>query len=57
MKQPKQGLSVFVEHIVLPVEVEPCLLDHPDVPNTRVVEIPDEYRGEIPMAFVTLTGA
>lgn len=29
---------------VAPAELEGCLLDHPDVSNTCVVGVPDEYR-------------
>ncbi|KAJ3574470.1 hypothetical protein NP233_g1748 [Leucocoprinus birnbaumii] len=40
---------------VAPAELEGCLLDHPDVSNTCVVGVPDEYSGEVPMAFVVLS--
>ncbi|KAH9480170.1 putative 4-coumarate--CoA ligase 3 [Psilocybe cubensis] len=40
---------------VAPAELEGCLLDHPDVSNTCVVGIPDEYSGEVPLAYVVLT--
>ncbi|KAF8547466.1 acetyl-CoA synthetase-like protein [Imleria badia] len=39
---------------VAPVELEGCILDHPDVEDTCVVGIPDEYSGELPLAFVVL---
>ncbi|KAF9071241.1 phenylacetyl-CoA ligase [Rhodocollybia butyracea] len=39
---------------VAPAELEGCLLDHPDVGDACVVGIPDEYSGEIPLAFVVL---
>ena len=35
-----------------PAELEGHLLMHPDVADACVVSIPDEYSGEIPMAFV-----
>ncbi|TFK39014.1 phenylacetyl-CoA ligase [Crucibulum laeve] len=38
-----------------PAELEGCLLDHPAVSNACVVGIPDDYSGEIPVAFVVLT--
>lgn len=40
---------------VAPAELEGCLLSHPDVDNTCVVGVPDEYSGEAPMAYVVLT--
>ncbi|KAF5360393.1 hypothetical protein D9756_004584 [Leucocoprinus leucothites] len=40
---------------VAPAELEGCLLEHPDVNNTCVVGVPDEYSGEVPMAFVVLS--
>ncbi|KAK0188049.1 phenylacetyl-CoA ligase [Armillaria mellea] len=40
---------------VAPAELEGCILDHPDVSDTCVVGIPDEYSGEVPLAFVVLT--
>lgn len=39
---------------VAPAELEGCLLDHPDVADACVVGIPDEYSGEIPLAFIVL---
>lgn len=39
---------------VAPAELEGHLLDHPDVADACVVGIPDEYSGEIPLAFVAL---
>lgn len=39
---------------VAPAELEGHLLDHPDVADTCVVGIPDDYSGEVPLAFVTL---
>ncbi|KAI6115791.1 phenylacetyl-CoA ligase [Pisolithus croceorrhizus] len=37
---------------VAPAELEGCILGHPDVGDTCVVGIPDEYSGELPVAFV-----
>ncbi|KAF4577045.1 hypothetical protein EYR36_005032 [Pleurotus pulmonarius] len=37
---------------VAPAELEGCLLDHPDVSDACVVGIPDDFSGEVPMAFV-----
>lgn len=39
---------------VAPAELEGHLLDHPDVSDVCVVGVPDEYSGEVPMAFVCL---
>ncbi|KAG1825334.1 hypothetical protein EV424DRAFT_1391993 [Suillus variegatus] len=39
---------------VAPAELEGCILDHPDVADTCVVPIPDDYSGEVPLAFVVL---
>ncbi|KAJ3733320.1 phenylacetyl-CoA ligase [Lentinula guzmanii] len=39
---------------VAPAELEGCILDHPDVNDTCVVGIPDDYSGEVPLAFVVL---
>ncbi|KAG6853944.1 hypothetical protein C0991_012268 [Blastosporella zonata] len=40
---------------VAPAELEGCILDHPDVASACVVGIPDDYSGELPLAFVVLT--
>lgn len=37
---------------VAPAELEGFLLDHPDVADVCVVGVPDEYSGELPLAFV-----
>nr|BAR45485.1 long chain acyl-CoA synthetase [Gelatoporia subvermispora] len=37
---------------VAPAELEGLLLDHPDVADVCVVGIPDDYSGELPLAFV-----
>ncbi|KAI1786898.1 amp dependent CoA ligase [Ganoderma leucocontextum] len=37
---------------VPPAELEGHLLDHPDVGDVCVVGLPDEYSGELPLAFV-----
>ncbi|KAF8630887.1 hypothetical protein AX17_005245 [Amanita inopinata Kibby_2008] len=42
---------------VAPAELEGCLLDHADVANACVVGVPDDYSGEVPMAFVVLRPA
>ena len=39
---------------VAPAELEGCLLNIPEVADACVVPIPDEYSGEVPMAFVVL---
>ena len=40
---------------VAPAELEGHLLQHPDVADTCVVGVPDDYSGEIPLAFVVLS--
>lgn len=39
---------------VAPAELEGHLLDHPDVADVCVVGVPDDYSGEVPLAFVVL---
>jgi acyl-CoA synthetase (AMP-forming)/AMP-acid ligase II len=39
---------------VAPAELEGCLLDHPDVASACVVGIPDDFCGEVPLAFIVL---
>jgi 4-coumarate--CoA ligase len=39
---------------VAPAELEGHLLDHPAVADAGVIGIPDEFSGEVPMAFITL---
>lgn len=39
---------------VAPAELEGHLLQHPAVADTCVVGVPDEYSGEVPLAFVVL---
>ncbi|KAG8707022.1 hypothetical protein FRC11_007756 [Ceratobasidium sp. 423] len=40
---------------VAPAELEGFLLDHPLVADVGVVGFPDEYSGEIPLAFIALS--
>ncbi|EMD37009.1 hypothetical protein CERSUDRAFT_114908 [Gelatoporia subvermispora B] len=40
---------------VAPAELEGHLLDHPDVTDVCVVSVPDDYSGELPLAFVVLS--
>ena len=40
---------------VAPAELEGCLLDHEDVSDACVVGVPDEFSGEVPLAFVVLS--
>jgi acyl-coenzyme A synthetase/AMP-(fatty) acid ligase len=40
---------------VAPAELEGFLLDHPLVSDVGVVGLPDEYSGEIPLAFIVLS--
>ncbi|KII86993.1 hypothetical protein PLICRDRAFT_177701 [Plicaturopsis crispa FD-325 SS-3] len=39
---------------VAPAELEGFLLGHPDVADVCVVGVPDDYSGEVPLAFVVL---
>jgi len=39
---------------VAPAELEGTLLMHPDVVDACVIPLPDEYNGEVPMAYVVL---
>ena len=39
---------------VAPADLEGCLFDHPDVADVCVVGVPDDYSGEVPLAFVVL---
>lgn len=39
---------------VAPAELEGCLLGVPEVADVCVVPVPDDYSGEVPMAFVVL---
>ncbi|TFK68448.1 acetyl-CoA synthetase-like protein [Pluteus cervinus] len=40
---------------VAPAELEGCLLAHPDVADCCVVGLPDDIRGEVPLAYVVLS--
>ncbi|KAI0003767.1 phenylacetyl-CoA ligase [Russula compacta] len=40
---------------VSPAELEGHILQHPDVVDTCVVGVPDEYSGEVPLAYVVLS--
>ncbi|KZT64337.1 acetyl-CoA synthetase-like protein [Daedalea quercina L-15889] len=42
---------------VAPAELEGHILDHADVSDVCVVGLPDEYSGELPLAFVTPSAA
>lgn len=55
-------LMVFFQEIlkvrgfqVAPAELEGHLLSHPDVADTCVVGVPDDFSGEVPLAFVVLS--
>lgn len=39
---------------VAPAELEGHLLDHPHIADSGVIGLPDEYSGELPLAFVVL---
>jgi 4-coumarate--CoA ligase len=40
---------------VAPAELEGHLLDHPLIDDVGVIGLPDEFSGEVPLAFVVLT--
>jgi acyl-coenzyme A synthetase/AMP-(fatty) acid ligase len=40
---------------VAPAELEGHLLQHPDVADTCVVGVPEDFNGEVPLAFVVLS--
>jgi 4-coumarate--CoA ligase len=40
---------------VAPAELEGHLLDMPDVGDACVIGVPDDYSGEVPMAYVVLS--
>ncbi|KAI0075857.1 amp dependent CoA ligase [Panus rudis PR-1116 ss-1] len=42
---------------VAPAELEGHLLTHPDVSDVCVVGVPDEYSGEVPLAFIVPSAA
>lgn len=44
----------FRGYQVAPADLEGCLFDHPDVADACVVGIPDDYSGEVPLAFIVL---
>lgn len=39
---------------VAPAEIEDLLLGHPKIEDCAVIGVPDDYRGEKPLAFVVL---
>ncbi|KOV83932.1 AMP-binding protein [Nocardia sp. NRRL S-836] len=49
-------LIKYKGHQIAPAELEAVLLSHPDVADAVVTGAPDEVAGEIPVAFVVLTG-
>ncbi|KAG5651177.1 hypothetical protein H0H81_009584 [Sphagnurus paluster] len=40
---------------VSPTEIESCLLSHSDIVDCCVTGVPDDYSGELPLAYVVLT--
>ena len=50
----KKDLIITGGYNVYPREIEEVLYTHPAVYEAAVVGIPDEFRGEIPKAFITL---
>ena len=41
---------------VFPSQVEDVILEHPAVKEALVIGVPDPYRGEMPRAYITLSG-
>lgn len=39
---------------VAPAEIEGHLLGHPDVADAAVIGVPDDFAGELPMAYIVL---
>jgi acyl-CoA synthetase (AMP-forming)/AMP-acid ligase II len=62
MRRDENGFYYFVDRVddmfvcngenVFPVEVERILENHPNVAQACVVPVPDEVRGQMPVAFV-----
>ena len=52
----KKDLIISGGYNIYPIEVEGVLFDHPAVAMAAVVGIPDDSRGEIPVAFVVPSG-
>ena len=52
MKLYTKSSLIIVRITVAPAELEGHLLKHPDVGDACVVGIPDEYSGEVPLAFI-----
>jgi long-chain acyl-CoA synthetase len=52
----KKDLIICGGYNIYPIEVEGVLFEHPKVGMAAVVGIPDELRGEIPVAFVVVQG-
>ncbi|HYB19758.1 MAG TPA: long-chain fatty acid--CoA ligase [Thermodesulfobacteriota bacterium] len=50
----KKDLIIVGGYNVYPREVEEVLYTHPSVYESAVIGIPDEMRGEVPKAFITL---
>ena len=53
MRAPQELIKVRGFQVA-PAELEGHLLGHPRVADACVVGVPDEYSGELPMAFVVL---
>lgn len=51
MKQ-KLELMFFLKYQVPPAELEAILVNHPKVQDAAVVGLPDDYAGELPLAFI-----
>lgn len=47
-------MATYSATVVSPAELEGHILAHPDVADVCVVGVPDEYSGEVAMAFVVL---
>ncbi len=52
----KKEMIIVGGENVFPREIEDVLLEHPQVASAGVIGVDDAGRGEVPVAFVTLTG-
>jgi len=48
------GLCGYGEHRIGTYEIESALVEHERVAEAAVVSVPDEIKGEVPVAFVVL---
>ena len=51
----KKDMLIVGGENVFPTEIEAALRRHPEVEEAAVIGVPDPSRGEVPVAFVTLS--